>query len=181
MAPVRTPRSRWIEAGFLALAGGGPDAVRIESLAKGLGVTKGGFYGYFEDRQALLDEMLDTWEATMTDQVIERIDAGGREGLRQLFAISTSSEVGELLEVEMAVREWARHDGGVAARLERVDDRRMDFMRALFADFCPDPEEVEARCMIVISLFVAAKLISTRHGPRGRPEVLRRILERLEE
>jgi AcrR family transcriptional regulator len=55
MAIARTPRSRWIEEGLSALASGGPDTVRVESLARTLGVTKGGFYGYFADRGALLD------------------------------------------------------------------------------------------------------------------------------
>ena len=63
-APTRTPRHWWIEEGLRALAAGGPDAVRIDPLAKALGVTRGGFYWHFEDRGALLEEMLDTWERT---------------------------------------------------------------------------------------------------------------------
>ena len=54
MASTRTPRSSWIDAGLRALAAGGPDAVRIEPLARALGVTKGGFYWHFDDRWALL-------------------------------------------------------------------------------------------------------------------------------
>jgi hypothetical protein len=42
-APTRTPRSKWIQAGLRALATGGPNAVRVELLAKDLGVTRGGF------------------------------------------------------------------------------------------------------------------------------------------
>ena len=60
-ARTRTPRASWIEEGLRALAAGGPDAVRIELLAQALGVSKGGFYWHFDDRSALLDEMLDTW------------------------------------------------------------------------------------------------------------------------
>src|SRR6266487_1584366 len=74
-APTRTPRSKWIEQGLWALAAGGPDAVRIEPLARALGVTRGGFYWHFDDRRALLDEMLDTWERTTTEAVIERLDS----------------------------------------------------------------------------------------------------------
>ncbi len=43
MAFVRTPREDWIDEGLRALAAGGPDAVRIEPLARALGVTQGGF------------------------------------------------------------------------------------------------------------------------------------------
>jgi hypothetical protein len=69
-AITRTPRSRWIEEGLRALAAGGPDAVRVEALAQALGVTKGGFYGHFADRGALLAEMLDSWEQKATDEVL---------------------------------------------------------------------------------------------------------------
>ena len=70
MGVTRTPRDRWIEQGLQALAAGGPDAVRVEVLAKQLGVTKGGFYGSFADRDALLEAMLDTWERESTDEVL---------------------------------------------------------------------------------------------------------------
>ena len=44
LTPVtRTPRRSWVDGGLRALASGGPDAVRVESLAQSLGVTKGGF------------------------------------------------------------------------------------------------------------------------------------------
>jgi hypothetical protein len=36
--------------------------VQVEVLARPLGVTKGGFYGHFADRNALLGEMLDAWD-----------------------------------------------------------------------------------------------------------------------
>ena len=69
MAVTRTPSSAWIDEGLRALAAGGPDAVRVESLARVLGVTKGGFYWQFHDRQALLEEMLDAWERLGVDEV----------------------------------------------------------------------------------------------------------------
>ncbi len=63
------------------LAAGGPDAVRIESLARALGVSKGGFYGYFEDRRALLDEMLDTCDPRSTEDVIDRVEHEGGDAM----------------------------------------------------------------------------------------------------
>src|SRR5260370_37324101 len=76
-AIARTPRSRWIEEGLRALAAGGPDAVRVEVLAQALGVTKGGFYGHFADRNALHDEMLDSWERMSIDEVLDRVERHG--------------------------------------------------------------------------------------------------------
>jgi AcrR family transcriptional regulator len=94
-APTRTPRSNWIEEGLRALAAGGPEAVRIELLARALGVTRGGFYWHFEHRRALLEEILDAWERLSVDEVIERVESEGgdaRAKLWQLSAIAASSD-----------------------------------------------------------------------------------------
>jgi AcrR family transcriptional regulator len=183
MALTRTPRTSWIDEGLRALADGGPDAVRIESVAKALGVTKGGFYWHFDDRRALLEEMLDTWERIGVDDVIERVEAGGgdaRARLRRLFAIGTSTEGHDVLRIDLAVRDWARRDQAVARRLRGVDNRRMGYMRALFDDFCPDEDEVEARCMLAFSVWIGNHFIAADHGERTRAEVLELATRRLE-
>ena len=51
----------WIAAGFNEIARTGVEGVRVEVLAKNLGVTKGGFYRRFRDRAALLEAMLENW------------------------------------------------------------------------------------------------------------------------
>ena len=183
MAITRTPRSSWIEEGLRALAGGGPDAVRIEPLARALGVTRGGFYWHFDDRRALLEEMLDAWERVGVDEVIERVEADGGDAkskLRHLFAIGASPSARDVLRIDLAVRDWARRDKTVAKRLRRVDNRRMDYMRTLFRAFCTDEDEVETRCMLAFSVWIGNHFIAAEHGARSRAEVLEMALKRLE-
>jgi AcrR family transcriptional regulator len=178
-APTRTPRSTWIKAGLRALAAGGPDAVRIEPLAQALGVTRGGFYWHFDDRRALLEEMLDMWERATTEEVIERLEREGgdaRAKLRRLFALTSSS----VLLTDLAVRDWSRREPAVAERLRRVDNRRMDYLRSLFGAFCPDDDEVEVRSMLAFSLLIGNHFIAATHGARSRADVLALILTRLE-
>src|SRR3954463_13260759 len=110
-APTRTPRSTWIEAGLRALSAGGPHAIRIEPLARALGVTRGGFYWHFSDRRALLEEVLDTWERLSVDEGIERVESEGgdtRAGRRRLSGLAAPSH--EPLRIDLAVRDWARRD-----------------------------------------------------------------------
>ena len=176
MALARTPRGRWIDEGLRALAAGGPDAVRIESLARALGVSKGGFYGYFDNRRALLEEMLDSWEREVTDEVIERVERGGGDAkarLQRLFGMAAFDHRPNTdITIELAVCDWARRDPAVADRLRRVDNRRMDYLRSLFGAFCPDRDDVEARCMLVMSLYVGNHFIVADHGARSREDVM---------
>jgi AcrR family transcriptional regulator len=179
MPATRTHPASWVQEGLRALAVGGPDAVRIEVLAQALGVTKGGFYGYFSDRHALLEEMLDTWERTVVDAVIEQVEGEGgdaRTRLRRLFALG-SSLARKGLEVELAIRDWARREEAVAKRLKRVDNRRMEFMRTLFADLCEDDDDVEARCLLAFALFIGSPFITADHDGRSRTDVVKQALE----
>jgi AcrR family transcriptional regulator len=180
MAKVRTPRDAWLEAAMGALAAGGPDAVRVEALAKDLGVSKGGFYWHFEDRRALLEETLDAWEKSGTEDVIASVDSDPpdpRDKLRRLFEMAPSAQ--GLFAVELALRDWSRRDSDVAARLHRVDDRRMAFLRSLFAQFCADEDDTEARAMLAYSLFVGSYFVATEHDGRSRADVQRLAVERL--
>ena len=177
---TRTLRSSWIDEGLRALAAGGPDAVRIEGLARALGVTKGGFYWHFDGRAALLEEMLDAWERAVIDQVKQRVESGGgdaRTKLERLFALASSS--GDLLKIDMAIREWARRDKTVAKRLRRIDNRRMEYLRSLFIGFCAGEDEVEARCVLAMSLFIAAPSIGANYKARSRTDGLALAAQRL--
>jgi AcrR family transcriptional regulator len=177
--PTRTPRATWIEVGLQALAAGGPDAVRIEPLAKSLGVTRGSFYGQFDDRQALLDAILDTWEQAATDEVLEQVERRGgnpRAKIRRAGALTFSEE---LLPIELAIRDWSRRDPAAAVRLRRVDNRRMEYLRSLFKAFCTNEAEVEARSVLAFSLAIGHHFMAADHGTHNRAEALELAVEHL--
>jgi AcrR family transcriptional regulator len=180
MAKAQTPRGAWVEAAMRALAAGGPDAVRVEALAKALGVSKGGFYWHFVDRQALLEETLDAWEKSGTEDVIASVDSASddpRAKLRRLFELAPAAK--GLFAVELALRDWSRRDRAVAKRLRRVDNRRMEFLRHQFRQFCADEDDTEARAMLAYSLFIGSYFFATQHGDRTRAEVLQLSIDRL--
>ena len=179
VAQTRTPRNTWIDAGLSALAEGGPGAVRVELLAKALDVTRGSFYHHFASRQALLDQMLDTWELRSTEEVRARVEREGgdaRDKVRRAGMLTFSRE---LLPIDLAVRDWARRDRAVAKRLRRVDNRRMEYLRALIGTFGDDPDDVEARGMLAFSLAIGSQFIAADHEGRSRNQVLERATQRL--
>ena len=180
MAKVRTPRSAWVEVALQALATGGPDAIRIEALAARLGVSKGGFYWHFKDRQALLEEMLDIWEQSVVADVIAQVESDPgepRAKLQHLFDLAASSP--DLLPVELALRDWSRRDKVVAARLHRIDNQRMEYLRTLFAPICADEDDVEARSTLAFSLFIGSNFILAEHPGKSRRQVLQLAIDRL--
>lgn len=126
---------RWIEIATDVLAKEGIAGLRVEVLAKRCGVTKGSFYWHFRDRQALLDAVLERWrEGRIRD--IEKTTAvqPGRE-LEQLhYAIEVygASRNRKGMAIELAVRDWARHDSRAASVVEAVDLYRLECTHRLF-------------------------------------------------
>jgi AcrR family transcriptional regulator len=179
MAPsAQTPRSEWIRHGLRALAEGGPDAVRIDRLAKGIGASRGSFYWHFEDRSALLAAMLDTWEQATTEEAAGRVETEGGDTtakLRRLLALTSPGVV----RTDLAIRDWARRDHAVAERLRRIDNRRMGYLRTLFADRGYGPAEVEARCLLTFSLLIGNHYIAADHGPCSRADMVELALRQL--
>jgi AcrR family transcriptional regulator len=180
MAKVRTPRQSWIEAAMAAIATGGPDAVRVEALARRLGVSKGGFYWHFDDRGELVEAALNSWEKSGTDDVIASVEGGSgdaRDRLRRLFELAPSAK--RLFAMELALRDWARRDRAVASRLRRVDARRLSYLRSLFDQITTDEEDAEARTLLAYSLFVGSYFVVPGDSKKARRRSLQLAIDRL--
>jgi AcrR family transcriptional regulator len=57
----RFDREAWLEAALEVLARQGQAKLRVETLARQLGVTKGSFYHHFKNREAFLKALLAYW------------------------------------------------------------------------------------------------------------------------
>src|SRR3954452_4953503 len=90
-ADARTGEVRsesWIERGLEEIARTGVEGVRVELLAKNLGVTKGGFYRRFRDRAAVLEPMLQQWSPNRIAMIEKHTSLKGataRERLKTLI------------------------------------------------------------------------------------------------
>jgi hypothetical protein len=167
MAERRTlTEEDWFQAAFRAMARDGVQAIRAERLAAGLGVSKG-----FADVPALKAAMLLHWQAMATDQIIQATDAGGGSAdarLARLIGVATSDLTDDYggYAIEAAIRDWARHDPDAAAAVANVDDRRLTYLRGLFAMAGQDPSQ---RARSARQLY--AGLIGTQHMTGGTREI----------
>lgn len=171
MARARTPRASWIDTGLQALATGGPEAVRIEVLAKDLGVTKGGFYGFFADRNDLLHAMLDTWEQRAAADVLAQLEYEAGDPISRALRARDLTFASDLFPIELAIREWSRRDPDVAQRLHRVDRQRIDLLREAIGTVCTDPIDVEARSSLAFYAAIGAHFATVDHGELNSAQV----------
>ncbi len=172
----------WIEAGFDELARSGVGGVRVEVLAKNLGVTKGGFYRRFADRAALLEAMLQRWRegriATIAQQT--SLDgAGAHDRLESLIHLYSERMNPEGMAIELAIRQWARSDAKAAAAVASVDAARLKNVAELYRATGLGADEADAQAFLFYCFIFGQSLLFVERGPRKRAQLIARSAEKL--
>lgn len=169
-------RDVWIKAGLAALAAGGIDRVRVEVLAEGMGVTKGGFYRRFRDRRHLLDDMLAAWSAgriAAIEQQTRRDGDSARDRLTALIRLYAERINTEAMAVELAIRQWARSDAPAAAAVAEVDTARLKNVAKLYGAAGLSVDDARARAFLFYSFVFGQSLIQLEaDSPRRRARLL---------
>ncbi|PVA10693.1 TetR/AcrR family transcriptional regulator [Pelagivirga sediminicola] len=150
--PPRAPQEAWLKAAYDVLTEDGVEAVKIMPLAKRMGVTRSGFYWHFSDREALLEAMIAYWEDKNTGNLVARCDAYAEticEAVLNLFDCWLDDSLFDS-RLDLAIRNWARNDAALAARLERADARRKTAIEAMFLRFGYAPADAEVRTLTMI-------------------------------
>ena len=172
----------WIEAGFKELARSGVEGVRVEVLAKNLGVTKGGFYRRFRDRAALLDGMLQAWSAGRIAAIEKQTSLDGasaRERLKALIALYSERMNTEGMAVELAIRQWARSDEAAAHAVASVDAARLNNVGQLYRATGLSPEQADAQAFLFYCFIFGQSLLFLERGPRKRAQLIAKSAEKL--
>jgi AcrR family transcriptional regulator len=155
----------WIEAALDALAQGGIEAVRVDPLAKRLGVTRGSFYWHFKDRAALHTAMLKNWRKRASYQVASRIERAAStagERLRKNLALPNSSaQARRAAATEFAIRQWALRDAEAANAVKHIDRVRLSYYAQLYVEHGLPPEEARKRAFLFYAALMAEALIVT--------------------
>jgi AcrR family transcriptional regulator len=175
-------RDVWIEAGLAEMARHGIDGVRVEVLAKNLGVTKGGFYRRFKDRAALLDGILQSWSAGRIAAIEAQTGLDGataRDRLRALIRLYSERMNTEGMAVELAIRQWARSDAAAAAAVAGVDAARLKNVAHLYRAAGLPAEQADAQAFLFYCFIFGQSLLFLERGPRKRTLLIAKSAEKL--
>ena len=172
----------WIEAGFAELARSGVDGVRVEVLAKQLGVTKGGFYRRFRDRAALLEAMLQRWSAGRIATIAQQANLDGadaRDRLESLVRLYSERMNTAGMATELAIRQWARSDRAAARAVASVDAARLKNVGDLYRATGLAGEDADAQAFLFYCFIFGQSLLFLERGPRQRAQLIARSAKKL--
>jgi AcrR family transcriptional regulator len=158
----------WLAHALETLRRDGVAGLRVEPLARALGVTTGSFYWHFKDHGDLLRKLLDYW-------VTEHTDAAGLEMGRQsgdprqrLLVLLRRIVRKDLNRYDSAMREWGRVDPRVARTVRRVDEERLAYVRQLFVEMGFDEAEADLRGRISYYYVLGEDVAGIDRGVKDR-------------
>ncbi|MGE0597503.1 MAG: TetR/AcrR family transcriptional regulator [Hyphomonadaceae bacterium] len=158
-------RSAWIEAAFDTLADGGIDAVRVDPLAKALGVTRGSFYWHFRDRADLHLALLAEWRRRASYQVFARIEGTQEPPGKRLERIinlpASGPRATRAANIELAIRLWARRDKDAAKALRHIDRTRIRYFMTLLHQHGVPRAEARTRATVFYAYLLSEAWIQT--------------------
>lgn len=148
-APKNTVQD-WIAAAQRTLVDEGIAGLKVDRLAKRLGVTRGGFYHNFKDRDDFFEKIIAHWEATclfLPEDSPPSKAADAIEWLDRVVARLIESD-GYDFHFDLAVREWARADKRAQWAVERADRERLKTLQKFFEALGYDAAHAAVRARI---------------------------------
>lgn len=172
----------WIDTAIDVLAEEGVAGLRVEVLAKRCKVTKGSFYWHFKDRQALFDAVLERWKKGRIRDIEKTTASLPGDELAQLnyvIEVYGASRNRKGISIELAIRDWARHDARAASIVEEVDLYRLECTRRLFMATGMTDAEAKSRSLLLYACVFGLSLMRYAPFADNPEEIKQRIAERI--
>ena len=170
----RLTRGDWLAAALDALERHGIGGVRVQTLAKLLGVTTGSFYWHFENRHELCMALLDYWEGAMTDSVLVDVTQTDCTPAERVWKLMETVVFQNRARYDAAMRTWARADEEVAERVRQVEHRRQQFVAGLFRDAGFSKQAAWDRGVLLANYLMGSGVLLERESEPKLRRMLRR-------
>lgn len=144
---ARLEKTDWLDFALGELAAKGHTALKAQTLAAGLHVTRGSFYWHFEDLDAFKRDLIGHWTDRTTEELVRAVVRSEGAGPQLLGLMTRAFRSGGALE--RAIRAWATTDAHVADLVAAVDWRRMRFAEDLLTALGVPPAEAGPRASML--------------------------------
>lgn len=147
----------WLRVACDILVEKGADGLTIEALTKGLNVTKGSFYHHFKSYDGFKQAFLDTYEQVSTSLVIEFAEAA-KSNLGKIEKL-LDMVLSEPPDIEVALRAWSLRDDKVLKYQQRIDARRIGYVRQLCLEMVGDSATAEKMAQLIYTFYVGSQQV----------------------
>ncbi len=146
----RVSKDQWLAKALDTLESSNVESVKIERLAKALGISRSGFYWHFKNRQDLLEQLLEYWIREYTGIISDNPDVKNLDPKKRLLTVMDIIWDKNLTKYELAINAWAKVDPLAREVVKKVVNIRLGFLRSIFAELGFDGDELEMRTRLFV-------------------------------
>jgi AcrR family transcriptional regulator len=129
-------RFDWLGAALKLFLSEGIDAVRITRLSDELGVSRGSFYWHFDDREDLIDALVEFWRSKNTRGITSTVETVTSlvDGILNYFETCIDSTKFDP-RLDLTIREWARRSETIRKLVASEDTQCLNALSQFYQRF----------------------------------------------
>ena len=144
----RLNREQWLARALEVLAREGEAKIRVDTLVRKIGVTKGSFYWHFKNRDDFLQQLVTHWAASSTQPVIDHINSFTGSAENRLLTLMEFILQFESAMYDLAIRALTQHEPQLRPIVQKLDRQRFNYVRRIFADIGFTGVELDMRTKV---------------------------------
>ena len=155
---ARLTQQDWLDHGLKVLANKGPVALKADTLAKLMKVSRGSFYWHFRDISEFHAGLLARWRKLATDEIIIAVDQEhtASRRLRRLMRTAMTSDE----KLERGIRSWAAQNAKAASTIASVDKVRVKYICELLKSEGLSDKQAVARATFIYWAYIGRVMVA---------------------
>lgn len=168
MPKIVATKDQWTKLGYQLFAEMGIRGLNVEKMSNVLKCNRSSFYWHFRTKKEFIDEVINFWIRTETEQVISKVEQfkTPRERLSAFLEIAFRHE--PYLEFIFFLKRYSKKNEKIQVIIDRVDDRRLEFSANLFQDVGYSKKEASVKASIFYKYLIGHhEMIRNKKQPKN--------------
>jgi AcrR family transcriptional regulator len=144
-------RLEWLDAGLDTLSRFPALGIRVEKLARTLGIAKAGFYWHFENRDDYVTQLLEYWLHKVTEAITNNPDILAMEPKARLITTAEILHDNDLARAEPSIQLLAAQDKATAKVVRKANKLRLEYISNTLAEMGFKDDDLDMRAMLYVA------------------------------
>ena len=142
---------QWLDAGLDALTRFPAADIKVDALARTLGVARAGFYWHFKNREGYITQLLEHWLHEVTEAITNNPDILAMEPKTRLMVTAELIHDHDLARAEPSILLLAAQDKAAAKVVSKANKLRLEYVSDTLKEMGFVGEDLTMRAMLYIA------------------------------
>lgn len=154
MANIKVTKAQWIELGASRFSKEGTTGLNVESMSRELGCNKSGFYWYFKNRSAFVQDIVEYWVETATNEIIAMAEKANSPQAKLMELINELFGNVQYKDFMYYLRKIALEDVDLEKLVARAENNRVKYIQDLLVQLKYPRNEAFSKAKILYQYYL---------------------------